>query len=138
LPDIHREIAGLLHQANHDLSKFPEHNFDHPRDEVLGVLSDFGKELSSHIEGVPPDIDGAAPSLIYALNQEFEDLKDKIYQTAPQFRPWKKGLAQDEGLAKELSGNAALGDPAGGEGTIRYLDGIHEYALRRVWTQVCT
>lgn len=112
--------------------------FEDPRKVVITLLRDFNKILSKHIEGLPPAVTPSDPTdttvtgLIHSLNQAFERFREKVHETAPQFRPWSAVQAVEQTLEQEMLDSAKLDDDAVGLGSTNslHVDQVMDLAKR--------
>lgn len=130
LPKIHREVARILHQIDNQLSQLPERNLDDPHKQVITLICDFTKKISAHIQGVPPKYGQVEEGLVYAINGVFDHFKDKIYETAPQFRPWSSKISLDPTTLDEMVKSASFDHLVGKKGTIMHLNEVMDLACR--------
>ncbi|KAG9036512.1 hypothetical protein FS837_001657 [Tulasnella sp. UAMH 9824] len=94
--------------------------------------------LSKHIEGLPPSVSPSDPTdttltgLIHSLNQAFERFREKVHETAPQFRPWSSVQSVEQALEQEMLNSAKEDDDAVGLGTTNnlHVDQVMDLAKR--------
>lgn len=138
LPGIRRAVDAELHGITAKLRTMVPPRFEDPRRVIITLLRDFTKVLSKHIEGLPPAVspsdptDTTATGLIHSLNEAFERFKEKVHETAPQFRPWSRRKSFDHRLEREMLDSAGEDDDAVGLGITNslYVDEVMDLARR--------
>ncbi|KIO31593.1 hypothetical protein M407DRAFT_67741 [Tulasnella calospora MUT 4182] len=138
LPGIRKTVAAELSAISTKLRSMVPPRFEDPRKVVITLLRDFNKTISKHIEGLPPSVSPADPTdttltgLIHSLNQAFERFREKVHQTAPQFRPWSSIQAVEQTLEQEMLDSAKQDDDAVGLGSTNslHVDQVMDLAKR--------
>lgn len=77
----------MLSNVNKRLDNYPVPNYSDPRREIITLIRDFIKVVSSHIRGDRP-VASSETSLIHHLNGAYGHFRLAVHRTAPQFRPW--------------------------------------------------
>ncbi|KAG8948034.1 hypothetical protein FRC04_010076 [Tulasnella sp. 424] len=138
LPGIRKTVNAELTKVNNRLKELAPPKIADPRRVVITLLRDFTKQLSKHIEGIPPMVnpsdptDTTATGLLHSLNEAYERFRVKLHKTAPQFRPWTTTANVDSQKQKQMLDNAKQDDDAVGLGTTCSLhaDEIMDLAKR--------
>ncbi|KZT28391.1 hypothetical protein NEOLEDRAFT_1154609 [Neolentinus lepideus HHB14362 ss-1] len=98
LPEIQDELQKLLNQTEIALQGLPPPPSADPVAEVLGMVADFMRRLSSEIKGTPDP-----RGLLQQIRPEHDTFKNAIRKTAPVFRAYKKN--------RSTSGSSRSGQP---------------------------
>ncbi|KIO22299.1 hypothetical protein M407DRAFT_216722 [Tulasnella calospora MUT 4182] len=144
LPTIQTQVIQHLSEAKIALAKFAPVNTEQPQTEVIRLLQEFARTLAKHIDGVPPSLasfdsleedptDTASTGLMNALNNSYDRFRQRIRDTAPQFRPWSSSIeAKQEEL--DLMADMKLDDdPLGVPGArVFYLDQVMNMAQKEL------
>ncbi|KAG8894909.1 hypothetical protein FRB99_000918 [Tulasnella sp. 403] len=139
LPQIQAEVAAQLRQVDDELLELAAPNLDDPRPEIVMMLREFNKEVSKHVQGLPPamsttDTEDPSPSLhslIYSLHEVYENFRTNVNNTAPRFRPWRSDKELGEETEKEMIASASEDNPDGSNDMkVRYLDHVWTLAKR--------
>ncbi|KAG8948033.1 hypothetical protein FRC04_010075 [Tulasnella sp. 424] len=138
LPGIRKTVNTELTKVNNRLKELTPPKIADPRRVVITLLRDFTKQLSKHIEGIPPMVnpsdptDTTATGLLHSLNEAYERFRVKLHKTAPQFRPWTTTANVDSQKQKQMLDSAKQDDDAVGLGTTCSLhaDEIMDLARR--------
>lgn len=85
LPEIQLEIERAMHRTMQQLAKLPKDLSSNPLQEITTVLSEFSKDVSRHIKGVPQE--GGLWQRIHLAQEKF---KRDIRDTGPDFRPYER------------------------------------------------
>ncbi|KAI0262190.1 P-loop containing nucleoside triphosphate hydrolase protein [Gloeopeniophorella convolvens] len=89
LPDIERELEGLLAKTERELAALPPPPSTEPIKEILRMIADFAREVSRQTQGVP-----GREGLLQQIRPSEEHFRVTIRETAPCFVPhWR----EDEG-----------------------------------------
>ncbi|KAG8974096.1 hypothetical protein FRC05_007844 [Tulasnella sp. 425] len=138
LPGIRKKVTTELGKVNHRLQELTPPKIADPRRVVITLLRDFTKTLSKHIEGLPPVInpsdptDTTATGLLHSLNEAYDRFREKVHETAPQFRPWSTTANVDAQTEQRMLDNAKQDDDAVGLGKTNslYVDEVMDLAKR--------
>ncbi|KAG8918972.1 hypothetical protein FRC01_001550 [Tulasnella sp. 417] len=123
LPGIRKTVTAELDKVSQRLKELAPPKIADPRRVVITLLRDFTKNLSKHIEGIPPMVKPADPTdttstgLLHSLNEEYDRFRVKLHKTAPQFRPWTTTANVDSQTAQTMLDSAKQDDDAVGLGT---------------------
>lgn len=126
LPEIQQELENSILSVRGTLYKLPKEPSADPRNEISNLLHDFVTHLSQHVEGVP-DEDG----LMQCIRPAQEKFKSAIRRTAPEFRPFKKGLATTRSWEKAaflMDEDGGVNDTDEGEDCKIYIDEVLQRA----------
>lgn len=149
LPNIQTQVVQQLSEAKVALAKFAPVNTEQPQTEVIRLLQEFSRTLAKHIDGVPPSLasfdsldedptDTASTGLLNALNKAYDRFRQRIRDTAPQFRPWSSNLEAKHEELDLLADMKLDDDPLGVEGArVFYLDQVMNMAQKCVFL-MCT
>ncbi|SJL13249.1 uncharacterized protein ARMOST_16688 [Armillaria ostoyae] len=85
LPEIQLEIERAMHRTMQQLAQLPKELSNNPLQEISTVLSEFSKDVSKHIQGVPQE--GGLLQRIHIAQEKF---KRDIRDTGPDFRPYER------------------------------------------------
>jgi hypothetical protein len=85
LPELQGELDRLLEQVNNDILGLPDPPSSEPMVEIMKRIGTFVRSIEQIVAGAP-DEDG----LIQALHEPQEQFKERIRQTAPDFRPFEQ------------------------------------------------
>ncbi|KIO31584.1 hypothetical protein M407DRAFT_67645 [Tulasnella calospora MUT 4182] len=138
LPGIRTKVNGELDKVNGRLKVLAPPEIADPRRVVITLLRDFTKKLSKHIEGLPPVInpsdptDTTATGLIHNLNEAYDRFREKVHETAPQFRPWSTTANVDPQTQQRMLDSAKQDDDAVGLGKTNslHVDEVMDLAKR--------
>ncbi|KIO31592.1 hypothetical protein M407DRAFT_19341 [Tulasnella calospora MUT 4182] len=138
LPGIRKTVTAELNKVDQRLKDLAPPKISDPRRVVITLLRDFTKNLSKHIEGIPPMVNPADPTdttstgLLHSLNEEYERFRVKLHKTAPQFRPWTTTANVDSQKEQTMLDSAKQDDDAVGLGKTNSLhaDEIMDLAKR--------
>ncbi|KAG8913277.1 hypothetical protein FRC01_004629 [Tulasnella sp. 417] len=138
LPGIRKKVNAELDKATQRLKVLAPPQIADPRRVVITLLRDFTKKLSKHIEGLPPVINPSDPTdttstgLLHSLNEAYDRFREKVHETAPQFRPWSSTANVDSQTKRRMLDNARLDDDAVGLGTTNslHVDEVMDLAKR--------
>ncbi|KAK0479205.1 P-loop containing nucleoside triphosphate hydrolase protein [Armillaria novae-zelandiae] len=101
LPEIQLEIERSMHRTMQQLAQLPKELSSNPLQEISTVLSEFSKDVSRHIQGVPQE-----GGLLQRIHLAQEKFKRDIRDTGPEFRPYERkhdgqGYSRPSFLVKE-------------------------------------
>ncbi|KAG8919403.1 hypothetical protein FRC01_001302 [Tulasnella sp. 417] len=138
LPGIRRTVAAELQSIVAKLRTMVPPRFEDPRRVVITLLRDFTKTVSKHVEGLPPSVSRSDPAdtistgLIHSLNLAFERFRERVHETAPQFRPWSRRKSFNHSLEEDMLDSAREDDDAVGLGITNslYVDEVMDLAKR--------
>ncbi|KAK0471726.1 P-loop containing nucleoside triphosphate hydrolase protein, partial [Armillaria novae-zelandiae] len=82
---IQLEIEHSMHRTMQQLAQLPKELSSNPVQEISTVLSEFLKDVSRHIKGVPQE-----GGLLQQIHLAQEKFKHDIRDTGPDFRPYKR------------------------------------------------
>lgn len=85
LPEIQLEIERAMHRTMQQLAQLPKQLSSNPLQEISTILSEFSKDVSRHIKGVPQE--GGLLQRIHLVQEKF---KRDIRDTGPNFRPYER------------------------------------------------
>ncbi|KAI0925224.1 hypothetical protein AcW1_007088 [Taiwanofungus camphoratus] len=83
LPKLQDELQELLQKTENDIRSLPKPPSADPFAEILYMLSQFSRDLSKHLEGIP-----SKDGLLQAIKPEQQKFKKAIRDTAPVFVPY--------------------------------------------------
>ncbi|KAG8994202.1 hypothetical protein FRB90_000510, partial [Tulasnella sp. 427] len=115
LPGIRTKISKELAQVEIRLLRLARPEIKDRRRLVISLLQNFSKTLSKHLQGLSQAINSDDPEdwgLLNALHDAYERFRERVYATAPQFRPWSSAMLLDDEMEKMLD----EGDDAAGLG----------------------
>lgn len=138
LPGIRKAVTAELQTIVAKLRTMVPPRFEDPRRVVITLLRDFTKIVSKHVEGLPPSVSPSDPTdttstgLIHSLNLAFERFRERVHETAPQFRPWSRRKSFDHSLEEDMLHSAREDDDAVGLGITNslYVDEVMDLAKR--------
>ena len=111
------------------LISMPKPPSTNPLQEVSSLLSEFAKDVSRHVDGIPD-----AGGVIQNVRRVQEDFQHKILQSCPAFRPYER---QKEGITIYWTSPAFLSKEEGDNdysmvdsGEVIYVDDVFDRALR--------
>ena len=116
------ELQGLLKQTELRLRGLPKPPSDNPVSEIIEMVSDFSRSLSTFVEGTPDE--HGIHQVIRPLHVKF---KDAIKEAAPDFRPYKSGESVHYEPPTFLAAEKA---ELGSDGTAIHVDQVMDMALR--------
>ena len=122
LPELADELQGLLKQTELRLRGLPKPPSDNPVSEVIEMVSEFSRSLSTFVEGTPDE--QGIHQVIQPLHARF---RDAIKETAPDFRPYKSEERLEYEPPTFLAAEKA---ELGSDGTAIYVDEVMNMALR--------
>ncbi|KAG8981461.1 hypothetical protein FRB90_007245, partial [Tulasnella sp. 427] len=137
LPAIQTKVVHHLADAKSSLAKLGPVNTEHPQTEVIRLLQEFASILASHIGGVPTHPASAPPAagdssrkpsvgIINALNKSYNRFRQRIRDTAPQFRPWSSKNDEEPEVMEDMKIDDDLLNAPGD--MVYYLDEVMDMA----------
>ncbi|KAI0782967.1 P-loop containing nucleoside triphosphate hydrolase protein [Abortiporus biennis] len=85
LPELQDELQKLLQKTEDSLRQIPKPPSSDALGEILHLLSNFSRDLSTHLEGTPDE-----KGLLQTIRPAQEAFKRAIRETAPDFRPYER------------------------------------------------
>ncbi|KAG9043509.1 hypothetical protein FS837_009469 [Tulasnella sp. UAMH 9824] len=138
LPGIRKKVNVELDKVSQRLNALAPPQIADPRRVVITLLRDFTKKLSKHIEGLPPVINPSDPTdttstgLLHSLNEAYDRFRERVHETAPQFKPWSSTASVDSQTEQRMLDSAKQDDDAVGLGTTNslHVDEVMDLAKR--------
>ncbi|QRV97583.1 dynamin central region protein [Ceratobasidium sp. AG-Ba] len=91
MPSLLDEIQRLSHETQENLRALPAEVSDDPAGVILNLITDFHREVATHVEGVP-DGDG----LVQQIRAVQDKFRQAVRRSAPDFRPFKRPTTDKE------------------------------------------
>jgi hypothetical protein len=127
LPEIRVELQKLYRDTARNIQLLPRPPSKNPCQDILNLISNFTRDLSKHLEGIP-DEDG----LIQAVKLQQRCFQMAIRATPPDFRPYERrhfidGFVEDVYDKEEA---VRLDVTTEGKGDIIFVDDVSNRAQR--------
>lgn len=94
-------------------------------DTIVSVINNFTKEVTRHIEGIPPKPFSKEVGLIFRVKQMFDQVKEEISKKTPRFSQKSSSAENAEGAEMVSQWNGL-----GAQGKIIYLDEVIDYTKK--------
>ncbi|KAF9020772.1 hypothetical protein BDZ89DRAFT_261853 [Hymenopellis radicata] len=124
LPDIRSEMERAIEKTLHQICVMPKPPSENPLQEVSSLLSEFTRDVSTHVEGVSDE-----EGIMQRVRLAQEQFKLAIRRTAPAFRPFSETQASSCAWKRPtfLSGEESATDAQ--ESDLIYVEEVHARAL---------